>query len=260
MRRSVFFALCFVFCLIYCGVVTAAPTPTVAPTPQFTPFVETPSPEALAAPTRAPRGWRSVGGGGFDIYEMTIEERLQLINDLNNANLLDQVKDTPVVQGLSSSRDNPVYIGQRAQFKQEINFIVEGESQMCTITMALLEVLHGEEAAAKVIEMNPLNELPPAGKEYVVALFNIGVTADDPNEMFTFTMYEFQPVNDRGKVLDYAFITDDLSMLQLYAGGEGNLRVTALVDEGTELLFRYRDTVWFSTKQFDLTEMESGEK
>lgn len=259
MRKNLLFVFIWVCSLVCCTVAVAAPAPTVAPTPIVTPFVETPSPEALAAPTRAPRGWRSVGGGGFDINAMTVEERLQLIHDLNDANLMEQVNTIPVVQGLSTSKDNPVYIGQRAQFDQEITFVVEDESQYGTITMALLEVLRGEDATAKVIEMNPLNELPPAGKEYVVATFNIGVTAENSNEMFTFTMYEFQPVNDRGKVLDYAFITDDLSMLQIYSGGEGNLRVTALVDEGTELLFRYRDTVWFSTKQFDLTEMGGGE-
>ncbi len=251
MRRSMLRLMVCMLCLaLACPAALASavavPQDTV-PTPLPTPFVGTPSPEDYLGPTHMPFGWIQAGPVGFDGDDLTIEERSSLIHQLQVANLQESVKDFPVVAGQDSSRDKPIFIGQMARFLQQHTPLDAPQEAIVRINMMLESVVRGAEGAQLVTEMNAYNQPAPEGKEYVVATFQITIESEDPNIVVPFTMYEFEVVSANGKVLQYAFITDDLSTLSLYSGGNGTMRVTALVDEGQQVLLRYRKAVWFST-------------
>ena len=220
------------------------PEPTAVPTPLPPPGVATPNPEAamLLGPTRTPYNWVQSADVGFDANVLTTDERNDIIHQLEIINMRIALSKYQVVEGLATSRENPCYVGQRAVFMQQ-----NGSDPEFRINMAIADVQRGAEGAAAVLEMNPYNDSPPPGKEYVVATFDVSVNSEEPNMMMSFSMFEFEVVNSAGVGLPYAMVTDDMSNLSLFSGGADQVRVTALVDEGTNVLLRYRQRVWFST-------------
>lgn len=227
---------------------TEAPAPAnVGPTPAPTAYIGTPAPEDYVSATHPPFGWISVGPLSFNYNELTIDQRNELIHALQVANMLSSVEAYPAVAGLDTTREKPAYIGQRAVFMQQHTPLDGNQEAPMRINMSLASVVRGAEANALVQEMNFQNAPPDEGKEYLVATFEISIDSSDANVVVPFTMFEFEVVSAKGKVLPYAFVTDDLGTLSLYSGGTGTMRVTALAEPGQVVLLHYRGKVWFST-------------
>ncbi|MDR3051396.1 MAG: hypothetical protein LBU67_06710 [Oscillospiraceae bacterium] len=238
------FACLLLLCLLP-GAALAAAAPGLTPAPRATqvppPGVDTPPPEDYLGPTRPPEGWVQAGPVGFNGKDLAPQQREDLIHQLQILTMREAIAQYTLIDGMATTRENPCYIGQRAQFIQQH----AGDPDF-RVNMTVLDTVRGEEAARLVKEMNVYNEPPLPGKEYVVTNFEISIASDNPNAVLVFTTYDFEPVTYGGEVLPFAFITDDLGMISLYSGASGVLRVTAIADERQPLLLCYRESVWFS--------------
>lgn len=238
------------FALVICLVMALSCT-AFAVEPEATPEV-TPVPEGMVVPTRTPVGWIQIGDFGTNADTLTQEERNDLISTLQASNVRNAVAEVPVVRGLATTRENPCYIGQQAQFNQQVPLNLNSSAQACRVYMQMTDIKRGDEAFAALTEVNPLNPAPNNGKAYVVATLSVGMTCEDPSLSIPFSAYFFSGVTAEGETLAYPTgITDNASSVDLYSGAIAQVRLVVEVDDpNADLYFVYRDSVWFSTMEY----------
>lgn len=243
MKKWLLLLLCCTLLLSASGVFAEAVTPVAEATPV---------PEGMVVPTRTPLGWLQIGEFGMDADDLTTQERNALIATLQESNVRNAGAAIPVVRGLSTSREEPCYMGQQAQFNQQVPANLNSV-EACKVYMQMTDVLRGAQALAAVQALNPLNPAPADGKSYVMATFAIGMTCEDPSLAIPFTTYYFSATTEEGATLAYSTgVSDPQSSIELYSGAISEMHVIFEVDDpAAELLFTYRDAVWFSTRQAD---------
>ncbi len=243
--------------LPYASWATASSAPTRMPIPEPSlmpppppPSVGTAPPEIARTPqaTKEPINWIQAGPVAFDAGMLSIDERVQIIQQLQIANLRSSLADASIVAGLETTRDKPCFIGQSARFRQTL---FGDKSEDFMVTMTLVDVLRGEAASAIADRMaaqvySSGNGLT-ADMEYVVCTFDISMTANNPNLQALFTTYDFQVISSNGRAITQPILlAGDESYLTLLPGGSGTLRVVLAVEKGTSPVILYLKTVWFS--------------
>lgn len=155
--------------------------------------------------------------------------------------------EAPVVK--EGTRKNPIAVGETATF-DGMNTIFD----QYTVELTVTEVVRGEEAAAIVKEGNRFNDEAPAGKEYILVKFHINAldSANDEKINLNNAMFEF--VSKSGvKYDDFVAVAGlEPALTDVYAGGEMDGYVPALIDEGDSpnIVFLERNDggIWFATE------------
>lgn len=135
-----------------------------------------------------------------------------------------------------------------------------GETMVCVTTidgvpfnaaMTFSRIIRGNEAAQMVRNGNEFNAQAPAGKEYVIAEFQIEVQGDNASAVYSEGSYNFSVVTADGQVLnDDPFLAGINDVLSLVSGGKGTLQVPRLLDiNDTDSYLLFFNHVWISLKQ-----------
>lgn len=212
-------------------------------------------PAMQSVPTAKPGDWIGVGDFGLDVGELTLEQRAELIYQLQLSSMRFSLKHYELVDGRKTTRGTPCYKGQGARFEQmyyDNNF----GQHTAKVTMALLDILRGEEAEAITAPLFAAgiggSELSPA-LEYAVCTFEIFVEGSNQGdeldqELIYFSMFDFVSTNSSGKILPNTVpFTGVDNTINLNLGGSGTLQVVLPVEKSDRApQVCYRQEIWFS--------------
>lgn len=212
-------------------------------------------PSMQSLPTARPGDWIGVGDVGLDVGSLTLEQRAELIYQLQLSSMRFSLKHYELVDGRKTTRGTPCYKGQGARFEQlyyDNNF---GEHK-AKVTMALLDILRGEEAEAITA---PLFQAGIGGSElssdmeFAVCTFEIFVEGNLQENnldqgLIYFSMFDFVSINSKGKILPNTVpFTGVDNTINLNPGGSGVLQVVLPVEKNDRApQVCYRQEVWFS--------------
>jgi len=254
-------ALLLLVCTLSCLCATAdasskkpTPEPIIAPVPTLLPSDPPPNlgttpPELMPDTTAAPRNWIHAGAVSFDADLLTLDERADIILQLQHSIMRTSMADYELISGLETTRENPCFIGQSARFRQTF-FGVDSNEFM--VTMTLVEILRGEEADAAIApllsQITSKEDVLPANLEFIVCVFDISVTTDDTEQLTFFSIYDFEAVSENGRTIQSPILLADGDHTLFMGPGSGNgtLPVILAVEKDKNNTVLYRKKVWFS--------------
>jgi len=226
-----------------------APVPTLMQTDPPASTGTTP-PELAPSASPLPRNWIQVGPVAFDAELLTLEERAEMIRDLQLSIMRTAMADYQIVSGLDTTREQPCYIGQSARFRQTS---YGANSEEFWVTMTLVGILRGpvadDIAGLMVAQVFSADDVLQEGMEFVVLDFEISVVADDPTLQILFGMYDFQVISESGRAIPSPMLIGNVeNFLTLVPSGSasGPLRVVLAVEKDTNPTILYHKEVWFS--------------
>ncbi len=142
-------------------------------------------------------------------------------------------------------RESPLKLGETMACLTTIDGV------QFNVAMTFSRIIRGNEAAQMVRNGNEFNAQAPAGKEYVIAEFQIEVEGDNTSAVYSEGSYNFSIVTADGQVLnDDPYLAGINSYLSLVSGGKGTLQVPRLLDiNDTDSYLLYFNHVWISLEQ-----------
>ena len=176
---------------------------------------------------------------------MSTEERNDLIKTLLSYNMRESIATYDTTREFEDqSRSNPIFPGQGVAFA----WILGDET--FELLLYLNDVVRGEEALDLVMEANPFNSEPGAGKEYVIAIFQMYLLdADSENSKIEVGQWDFEAVDRTGKVMNFEYvdgtIRDSENMLTLYEGGNGMFFLPIITSTDDVPYIVMSDSIWF---------------
>jgi len=225
-----------------------APVPTLMPS-EAPPDLGTTPPELMPETTPVPRNWIEVGPVGFDADLLTLDERADIILQLQHSIMRTSMADYQLVSGLETTREKPCFIGQSARFRQTFYGVHSNEF---FVTMTLRKIIRGAEAEAitrpLLSQITSKGEVLAPNMEFVVCQFEIAVTTDDTEQQTFFSIYDFESVSESGRaILSPILLADEELTLFLGPGsGSGTLTVILVVEKNKNTTVLYQKKVWFS--------------
>ncbi|BCI60614.1 hypothetical protein [Solibaculum mannosilyticum] len=147
------------------------------------------------------------------------------------------------------TRKNPIAVGETVTFDG-----MGTTFDQYTVELTVTEVVRGEEAAAIVKEGNRFNDEAPSGKEYILVKFHINALDSANDEKINLNNALFDFVSKSGvKYDDFVSVAGlEPALTDVYAGGEIDGYVPALIDEGDSpnvvFLERNDGGIWFATE------------
>jgi len=253
-------ALLLLCCLLLCDGAMAAsrprrtPEPIIAPIPTLMPSEPPPGlgttpPELVPDVTPVPRNWIEAGPVSFDADLLTIEQRADMIRQLQHAIMRTSMADYQLISGLETTRERPCYIGQSARFRQTFYGV---DSNEFTVTMTLTKIICGEEAERITMPLlsqitTKENVLGP-NMEFVACVFDISVSTDDTEQQTFFSIYDFESVSESGRAIQSPILLadEDLTLFLGPGSGSGQLTVILVVEKNGNTTVLYQKKVWFS--------------
>ena len=176
---------------------------------------------------------------------MSTEERNDLIKTLLSYNMRESLATYDTTREFKDqSRSNPIFVGQGVAFARAIG------DETFELLLYLNDVIRGEEALDLVMEANPFNSEPDAGKEYVIGIFQMYLLdAESENSKIEVGQWDFEAVDRTGKVMNFesvaGTIRDSESMLALYEGGNGMFFLPIITSTDDVPYIVMRDSIWF---------------
>ena len=176
---------------------------------------------------------------------MSTEERNDLIKTLLSYNMRASIATYDTSREFKDqSRSNPILVGPGVAFAWAIG------DETFELLLYLNDVIRGEEALDLVMEANPFNSEPGAGKEYVIAIFQMYLLdADSENSKIEVGQWDFEAVDRTGKVMNFesvaGTIRDSDNMLTLYEGGNGMFFPPIITSTDDVPYIVMRDSIWF---------------
>ena len=176
---------------------------------------------------------------------MSTEERNDLIKTLLSYNMRESIATYDTTRDFKDqSRSNPIFVGQG------VSFSLTTSDETFYVLLYLNDVIRGEEALDLVMEANPFNSEPGAGKEYVIAIFQMYLLdADSENSKIEVGQWDFEAVDRTGKVMNFesvaGTIRDSESMLALYEGGNGMFFLPIITSTDDVPYIVMGDSIWF---------------
>ena len=150
----------------------------------------------------------------------------------------------------SNSRSNPANVNEKTLYDS-----MGEEYNAFKVEITLEEVLRGGAALKSVIEADIYNDIPPEGKEYLLAKFNI-TALQSKNDRPIDVGYLFGAFKSNGNKYDdpYAYVENIKTLNTMYQGSEQEGYVCFIVDkEDIDTLISFplngQTQVWFSGKQ-----------
>ena len=232
----------------------ATPEPIIAPIPTLMPSEPPPDlgttpPELMPDTTPMPRNWIESGPVSFDADLLTLDQRADIIRQLQHSIMRTSMADYQLVSGLETTRENPVFIGQSARFRQTFYGVHSNEF---TVTMTLREIIRGPRADGMVMpllsQITAKDNVLAPNMEFVVCLFDIAVTTDDTEQQTFFSIYDFESVSESGRAIQSPILLAD-EELTLFLGpgsGSGSLTVILVAEKNRNTTVLYQKKVWFS--------------
>ena len=253
-------ALLLLACLLLCEGAMAAsrpratPEPIIAPIPTLIPSEPPPDlgttpPELLPDTTPTPRNWIASGPVSFDADLLTLEQRADIIRQLQHSIMRTSMADYQLVSGLETTRERPVFIGQSARFRQTFYGVHSNEFM---VTMTLTQIIRGAQADAIVMpllsQITSKDNVLSANMEFVVCIFDIAVTTDDNEQQTFFSIYDFESVSENGRAIQSPILLadEDLTLFLGPGSGSGPLTVILVVEKNKNTTVLYQKKVWFS--------------
>lgn len=176
---------------------------------------------------------------------MSTEERNDLIKTLLSYNMRESIATYDTTREFEDqSRSNPIFPGQGVAFAWTLG------DETFELLLYLNDVIRGEEALDLVMEANPFNSEPGAGKEYVIAIFQMYLLdADSENSKIEVGQWDFEAVDRTGKVMNFEYvdgtIRDSENMLTLYEGGNGMFFLPIITSTDDVPYIVMSDSIWF---------------
>lgn len=176
---------------------------------------------------------------------MSTEERNDLIKTLLSYNMRESIATYDTTREFEDqSRSNPIFPGQGVAFAWTLG------DETFELLLYLNDVIRGEEALDLVMEANPFNSEPGAGKEYVIAIFQMYLLdADSENSKIEVGQWDFEAVDRTGKVMNFEYVAgtirDSENMLTLYEGGNGMFFLPIITSTDDIPYIVMSDSIWF---------------
>jgi len=152
------------------------------------------------------------------------------------------------------SKNNPAKINETANYNgTDLSISYYAFSVDITIT----EVFRGQKALEKVMSADSYNDIPPAGKEYLIAKVKIEAISSRSGDAIDISTYDFKLFSANGiEYSDRAYVygLDDSSLSQMYPGAtqEGHLSFLVDTSDINPSIVAFSDSdipVWFSFPQ-----------
>ena len=150
----------------------------------------------------------------------------------------------------SNSRSNPANVNEKIVYDS-----MRDEYDAFKLEITLIEVLRGGAALKKIFDADIYNDIPPEGKEYLLAKFSISAL-QSKNDSAIDVGYLFDVVKANGNKYDdtFAYVTNFEMLNTMYQDSEQEGYVCFVVDKedkDTLILFPLyaQNPVWFSGKQ-----------
>lgn len=176
---------------------------------------------------------------------MSTEERNDLNKTLLSYNMRESIATYDTTREFEDqSRSNPIFPGQGVAFAWTLG------DETFELLLYLNDVIRGEEALDLVMEANPFNSEPGAGKEYVIAIFQMYLLdADSENSKIEVGQWDFEAVDRTGKVMNFEYVAgtirDSENMLTLYEGGNGMFFLPIITSTDDIPYIVMSDSIWF---------------
>lgn len=163
-------------------------------------------------------------------------------NEMDNS--VEEEEEEEAEQQEYGSREEPLQPGETVEMQYETRY------EKFTLEMELIETIESGESQKMLEEMNPLNQEPDEGKEYILAKFRLKLLAAE-EEPFRVSHIQFDVIDDSGSTTESfapVFGIDPKFDGEVYVDGELEGWVPFKVDvEANDLVAKYGNA-WFNLR------------
>ncbi len=193
-----------------------------------------------------------IGASGGEKENKVAENKADSKIETTESNKTEQptASPTPTEEPVKGTRKSPYTLNETAAFDGMKSTFY---SFIADLTMT--EIIRGEEAYNLVMQGSKYNDVPPEGKEYILAKFKIKALESKNDEKIDMNEYMFDFVSAEGiKYNDFVNVSGlEPKLTEIYAGAEIEGWAYQLVDisDTPSIVFceSVKKGVWFSTAQ-----------
>src|SRR5699024_257560 len=190
-------------------------------------------------------GGNEAKGSEPENEEVTKTEEQTNENEMDNSvEEEEEEEEEEAEQQEYGSREEPLQPGETVEMQYETRY------EKFTLEMELIEIVESGKSQKMLEEMNPLNQEPDEGKEYILAKFRLKLLAAE-EEPFRVSHIQFDVIDDSGSTTESfapVFGIDPKFDGEVYVDGELEGWVPFKVDvEANDLVAKYGNA-WFNLR------------